>query len=81
MPAMQILPLLLLLNGCMNECVHMCQRMDKWLDECGYSWDAKFDDEGWKSIDDCYEDYWEVEKDDERTCSKKAHKWDRKSCY
>ena len=80
-PAMRLFPLLLLLTGCKNECIHMCQRMDKWLNECGYSWDAKFQDRGWESIDDCYDDQWDVSEKTERSCAHKAQKWDRKSCY
>jgi len=55
--------------------------MDRWLNECGYSWEAKFEDEGWESIDDCYDDQWEADEPTERTCSRKAKKWDRESCY
>ena len=78
---MQILPLLLLFTACQNECVHMCQRMDRWLNECGYSWEAKFEEEGWDSIDDCYDDHWEADDSAERSCTRKAKKWDRESCY
>jgi hypothetical protein len=78
---MKLLPALLILAACKNDCVHMCQRMDRWVTECGYSWEATFEDEGWESIDDCYDDHWEAEDSAKKTCKQQAGQWDRKECY
>ena len=78
---MPLLLTLLSLTACKNECIHMCQRVDKWLNGCGYSWEATFEKEGWSSIDDCYDDHWEVEEATERSCQKQAKRWDREECY
>jgi len=72
---------LLLLAGCKNDCVHMCQRIDGWLDECGYSWEVTFENEGWSSIDDCYDHHWEADQKRERGCKIQSTHWDRKDCY
>ena len=72
--------ILLSMTACTNDCIHMCQRVDKWLNECGYSWEATFQKEGWASIDDCYDDHWEVKEEKERSCEKQAKRWDREEC-
>ena len=76
------LPLLLvLLTGCKDDCVQMCQRIDNWLTECGYSWESTFEDEAWTSIDDCYDHYAEAGTQKEKVCFRRAHEWDLKECY
>ncbi|MEC8193596.1 MAG: hypothetical protein VX127_12725 [Myxococcota bacterium] len=70
-----------LLSGCKSDCIHMCQRIDGWLSECGYTWDATFEKEGWSSIDDCYDEHWESDQKAERGCKIQAADWDRRDCY
>ncbi len=72
---------LLVLAGCKSDCVHMCQRIDSWLDECGYSWAVTFEQEEWSSIDDCYEDHWDANQKQEQGCKIQAADWDQKECY
>ncbi len=70
-----------MLAGCKRDCVHMCQRIDNWLDECGYSWEVSFEDEGWSSIEDCYNDHWEADQKKEQGCKIRSADWDRRDCY
>ena len=71
----------LLLTGCKDDCVHMCQRIDGWLDECGYTWEMTFEQDDWTSIDDCYDAHWDSNQKQEQGCKIRAADWDRKDCY
>ena len=51
-----------------NDCLDLCQQYELHLDECGYGWSTRFEDEGWTSIEDCYDSYWEASSDDETWC-------------
>ena len=73
--------LLLMLTGCKDDCVQMCQRIDNWLTECGYTWESTFEEEEWTSIDDCYENYTDATSEKEKVCIRRAHEWDAKECY
>jgi len=73
--------LILLVSGCKNPCVDMCQQIDAWLDECGTTWEAEYENEGWKSVDDCYDDHWEAKKSKRQTCANRANKFEKKDCY
>jgi len=78
---MRLCLLPLLLFGCKEDCVQMCQRIDNWLTECGYTWESTFDEQEWSSIDDCYDDYAEAGSQKEKVCVRRAHEWDQKECY
>ena len=69
------------LTGCKEDCVHMCQRMETWLNECGLTWEDKFSDEGWSSIDDCYDAHVEAGSKQDATCRQRANKFDKQSCW
>lgn len=80
--------LLLFLTGCKNDCVDMCQRIENWLNTCGNTWEKTFEDEGWTSINDCYDEYADADGNKSNTCSSEARKYDRwvnqadkKGCY
>jgi hypothetical protein len=78
---MRLLLVPFLLIGCTNPCVDMCQQIDAWLEECGTTWEVSFEDEGWESIDDCYDAHWEADKKAQRTCTRDAKEWAKKECY
>lgn len=78
---MRIALLIMFLTGCKEDCVHMCQRMETWLDECGLTWDDKFSEEGWSSIDDCYDDHAESGSKQDAKCRTRADKFDKQSCW
>jgi len=72
---------LLMLMGCKEDCVEMCQRIDSWLNECGYKWDKTFEDEEWTSIDDCYDEYADAGGKQNKTCVTRAKDYDKMECY
>ena len=78
---MRMLIVPLLLTGCSNPCVDMCQKMDAWLQECGTTWEVAFENDGWEKIDDCYDSHWEADKSDRKECAQDARKWNNKECY
>tara|TARA_B110000037_G_C16856525_1_gene398153 strand:+ start:189 stop:437 length:249 start_codon:yes stop_codon:yes gene_type:complete len=58
-----------LILGCSdNPCIDLCQQYELYLDECGYGWSTVFSDEGWVTLDDCYDDYWEADSTVKGTC-------------
>jgi hypothetical protein len=79
--AMSRLALLLLIAGCKNPCVDMCQQIDAWLKECGTSWEAEYSEDGWKSVDDCYDAHDGARKTDEKQCTRSAKRFEDKACY
>jgi hypothetical protein len=40
-----------------------------------------FEQDGWSSIDDCYEAHWDSNQKQEQSCKIRAADWDRKDCY
>ena len=72
---------LIWLTGCNNPCVDYCKQLDAWLDECGTTWEAEFPDEGWTSVDDCYDHYWDANEGKQNTCGKRAKRLADKECY
>ena len=78
---MRLALLFVFLTGCKEDCVHMCQRMETWLNECGLTWDDKFSEEGWASIDDCYDDHAESSSKQDATCRTRADKFDKQRCW
>ena len=73
--------LLLLLTGCTNPCVDYCKKLEAWLEECGTTWEAEFADEGWTSVEDCYDDHWEAETEARKTCTRDARQLPDEECY
>ena len=72
---------LLTLMGCKEDCVEMCQRIDNWLNECGYTWEKTFEKDDWTSIDDCYDEYADATGKQNKTCTQNAKKYNKKECY
>ncbi len=73
----------LLLAGCVtsNDCLDLCQQYELHLEECGYGWSTTFESEGWTSIEDCYDTYWEVNSDQENWCEKESSSVAVADCY
>ena len=46
----------------------MCQSYEMYLEDCGYGWSTAFADEGWTTLDDCYDTYWGADSDTQATC-------------
>lgn len=73
---------LLLLAGCDdNPCVEMCQQYERWLKTCETTWEERFDDRGWKSIDDCYDATWGPTEEQRLSCEEESDRWWEKPCY
>lgn len=83
--SLPLLPLALLgvlgLAGCSNDCIDMCQEYEHYLKQCGYGWSTAFHEQGWASIDDCYEDNWAPSDNETRTCAENIEDVSRRSCY
>lgn len=80
------LPLLLGLllpttSGCANPCVEMCQQADEYLRRCAYGWSTTFEDEGYASVDDCYDAWWDATPEEQRWCAAEAEDYAAQSCY
>ena len=71
--------LFLFLTGCKDDCVEMCQRVENWLNTCGNTWEITFEDEGWTSIEDCYDEYADATAKDNKSCATDAREYDRRS--
>ena len=83
---MRLLPPLLTLTlvwlaGCSNPCVEMCQQADEYLRRCGYGWSTTFEQEGYASVDDCYDDYWDTPPEEQRWCEQQSMEYAERSCY
>ena len=70
-----------LLSGCGNSCLDMCQQYERYLERCGYGWTTAFRDRGWRTIEDCYDDYWESGSDEYGVCELEAREYADRSCY
>jgi hypothetical protein len=46
----------------------MCQSYEMYLEDCGYGWSTAFADEGWTTLDDCYDTYWSADSQVQATC-------------
>ena len=75
--------LLALLWGCLasNDCLDLCQSYELHLEECGYGWSTRFEDEGWNSIEDCYDAHWEVSSETETWCEDESETMATATCY
>jgi len=47
----------------------MCQSYEMYLEECGYGWSTAFSDEGWTTLDDCYNAHWSADAVAQETCN------------
>lgn len=81
MPPPRAALLVLLTLGCKNECLDLCQEYDLYLSECGYGWSTAFEEEGWTSIDDCYDAYWDPSEAKEEWCSAQIEATQERACY
>jgi len=72
---------LMLLGGCSDPCIEMCQEIELYLDRCGYGWSTIFGDLGWSSIEDCYDDFWEAGPEDHPFCEDEALWFQDAACY
>jgi hypothetical protein len=60
---------LTVMSGCSdNACIDLCQQYELYLDECCYGWSTVFSEEGWVTLDDCYDDHWEANTDRKDEC-------------
>jgi hypothetical protein len=46
----------------------MCQSHEMYLEDCGYGWSTAFEDEGWTTLDDCYDAHWTATQEEQDTC-------------
>ncbi len=59
----------------------MCQEYEVYLEECGYGWSTAFADEGWTTLDDCYDTYWEADELQQDTCNQVVLESQTKACF
>ena len=52
-----------------NRCLDMCQAYEVYLEDCGYGWSTAFAEQGWTTLDDCYDTYWEATEQQQETCA------------
>lgn len=73
----------ILLGGCLtsNDCLDMCQSYELHLEDCGYGWSTRFEDEGWTSIEDCYDAHWEPTNETESWCRDESDVAATAACY
>lgn len=69
------------ITGCSSPCMDYCKQLDAWLDECSTTWEAEFEDEGWASVDDCYDHYWDADDIDQGECGTDTKHLQRAECY
>ena len=72
--------ILLAMLSCDNSCIHLCQHYEAFLDRCGYGWSTWFHDEGWTSIEDCYDTYWEADEGRQGECEAEIPEWTERGC-
>ena len=76
------LTMLGLLSGCAsNTCIDLCQQYELYLDECGYGWSTVFADEGWVTLDDCYDDHWEAGNSEQDSCTTEIFEVQSMECF
>jgi hypothetical protein len=76
-----LLILLLGWMGCSEPCLDLCQQYEIYLEECGYGWSTAFEDEGWTTLDDCYDDHWEADAKRQTQCKKTLVETADQACY
>lgn len=67
--------------GCGNTCIDLCKEYELYLHECGYGWSTAFEDKGWSSIDDCYDEYWSPTAEEEAWCAEQIDEYADRACY
>lgn len=71
-----------LLSGCDdNPCISLCQQYERWIDTCDTTWEARFSDRGWASVDDCYDTYWGADETEQETCQDETEAIWEETCY
>ena len=69
------------LVGCKGPCLDLCQQYEIYLEECGYGWSTAFEEQGWKTLDDCYDAHWEANQNQQMACQTTIAEYSEKSCY
>ena len=59
----------------------MCQEYEIYLEECGYGWSTVFAEEGWTTLDDCYDSHWEAQSEDQAACEVVAQEYSNQACF
>lgn len=73
--------LLLAIGGCDdNPCIEMCQQYERWLNTCDRTWEDQFYEEGWSSVDDCYDEHWGADEAQQAECEQEAGSWWDRPC-
>lgn len=76
------IPLLLCLAGCDdNPCIDLCQQYDRWIQQCDTTWADRFTEQGWESVDDCYDSYLGATEAQRTQCEADADAVIERSCY
>ncbi len=77
------LPLLAALgtSGCERPCVDMCQSLDRWVKECGTTWETEFAEEGWANVEQCVKELDDPSRAELRECRQLRHEYDARECY
>ena len=71
-----------LLTGCAdNSCIDLCKQYELYLDDCGYGWSTVFEDEGWITLDDCYNDHWEADANKKIECESEIPEIQTLECF
>ncbi len=74
--------LLFLVSACSsNRCLDMCQEYEIFLEECGYGWSTVFAEEGWTTLDDCYNAHWEAEVSEQEVCNDVVEDYQTQACF
>lgn len=64
-----------------NPCISLCQQYDRWLQDCDATWEDRFGDQGWTSVDDCYDSYQGATEEVRTQCDADADAVIERSCY
>lgn len=71
----------LLLAACApNPCIEMCQEYKRWIEACGSTWEEAFPDQGWDSLEACYDDHWEAPPGKQNVCRKETRAYAELAC-
>ncbi len=69
------------LLSCKHLCLDMCQQYELYLEECGYGWSTWFEQEGWATLDDCYDAHWEPTEGEVQFCESQLTQYQTKECF
>jgi hypothetical protein len=74
--------LLATLSACSsNSCLDLCQEYELYLEECGYGWSTAFAEEGWTTLDDCYNAHWEADSQEQSSCDQIIQDHAGQACF